>query len=122
MIKKRSRNEMRVIRHKRLRKMVSGTAERPRMAVFHSLNHVYVQVIDDTKGHTLVSASTLEKPLKGTLSSTGNIEAAKAVGKSLAERAKQAGVSVVAFDRGQYLYHGRVKALAEAAREGGLKF
>ena len=113
---------MRVIRHKRLRKMVSGTAERPRMAVFHSLNHVYVQVIDDTNGHTLVSASTLEKPLKGTLSSTGNIEAAKAVGALVARKALEKGISKVVFDRGGHMFHGVVKSLAEAAREAGLTF
>jgi large subunit ribosomal protein L18 len=101
-------------------RLVSGG--KPRLSVFRSSQHIYAQVIDDTKGVTLCSASTMEKSVRGGGKTGANIEAAKAVGKSLAERAKQAGVSVVAFDRGQYLYHGRVKALAEAAREGGLKF
>ncbi len=113
---------MRVIRHKRLRKTVSGTPERPRMAVFHSLNHVYVQVIDDTKGHTLVSASTLEKSLKGTMKSTGNIEAAKAVGALVARKALEKGIAQVVFDRGGHMFHGVVKSLADAAREAGLTF
>jgi large subunit ribosomal protein L18 len=101
-------------------RLVSGG--KPRLSVFRSSKHIYAQVIDDTKGTTLCAASSMEKTVRGGGKTGANIEAAKAVGKSLAERAKQAGVSAVAFDRGQYLYHGRVKALAEAAREGGLKF
>jgi large subunit ribosomal protein L18 len=104
--------------HTRIRKKVSGTAERPRLAVFRSLNHIYAQVIDDVSGKTLAAASTTEKDLKG--STGGNIEAAQRVGKTVAERALAAGVSNVVFDRGGYLYHGRVKALLDATREAGL--
>lgn len=104
--------------HTRIRKKVSGTAERPRLAVFRSLNHIYAQVIDDVSGKTLASASTTEKDLKGTTG--GNIEAATKVGKTVAERAIAAGVSNVVFDRGGYLYHGRVKALLDATRAAGL--
>ena len=104
--------------HTRIRKKVSGTAERPRLAVFRSLNHIYAQVIDDVNGKTLAAASTTEKDLKGTTG--GNIEAAQKVGKTVAERALAAGVSTVVFDRGGYLYHGRVKALLDATREAGL--
>jgi large subunit ribosomal protein L18 len=104
--------------HTRIRKKVSGTAERPRLAVFRSLNHIYAQVIDDVSGKTLAAASTTEKDLKG--KTGGNIEAAQKVGKSIAERAIAAGVSNVVFDRGGYLYHGRVKALLDATREAGL--
>jgi large subunit ribosomal protein L18 len=104
--------------HTRIRKKVSGTAERPRLAVFRSLNHIYAQVIDDVNGKTLAAASTTEKDLKG--STGGNIEAAARVGKTIAERAIAAGVSNVVFDRGGYLYHGRVKALLDATREAGL--
>ena len=105
-------------RHNRVRARVSGTAERPRLNVFRSLNHIYAQVIDDTSGNTLVAASTLDK----TVGEAAKIEQAKAVGKLVAERAKGAGISRVVFDRGGYLYHGRIKALAEGAREGGLDF
>jgi large subunit ribosomal protein L18 len=104
--------------HTRIRKKVSGTAERPRLAVFRSLNHIYAQVIDDVNGKTLASASTTEKGLKS--ATGGNIEAAVKVGKTVAERALAAGVSNVVFDRGGYLYHGRVKALLDATREAGL--
>ncbi len=104
--------------HTRIRKKVSGTSERPRLAVFRSLNHIYAQVIDDVNGKTLAAASTTEKELKGTTG--GNIEAAQKVGRSIAERALAAGVSNVVFDRGGYLYHGRVKALLDATREAGL--
>lgn len=104
--------------HTRIRKKVSGTAERPRLAVFRSLNHIYAQIIDDVSGKTLAAASTTEKELKG--STGGNIEAAVKVGKTIAERALAAGVSNVVFDRGGYLYHGRVKALLDASREAGL--
>ena len=104
--------------HTRIRKKVSGTAERPRLAVFRSLNHIYAQVIDDVNGKTLAAASTTEKDLKG--KTGGNIEAASKVGKTVAERALAAGVSNVVFDRGGYLYHGRVKALLDATRAAGL--
>jgi large subunit ribosomal protein L18 len=105
-------------RHNRVRARMTGTAERPRLNVFRSLNNIYAQVIDDTKGHTLVAASTLDKEVSDAV----KIEQAKAVGKLVAERAKGAGISKVVFDRGGYLYHGRIKALAEGAREGGLDF
>jgi large subunit ribosomal protein L18 len=103
--------------HTRIRKKVRGSAERPRLAVYRSLNHIYAQVIDDVSGKTLAAASTTEKAFNG---SSGNIEAAKFVGKTVAERAIQAGVANVVFDRGGYLYHGRVKALLDATREAGL--
>ena len=104
--------------HSRIRKKVSGTAERPRLAVFRSLNHIYAQVIDDVAGKTLATASTTEKALAGTTG--GNVEAAKNVGKAIAERSIGAGVSTVVYDRGGYLFHGRVKALIDATREAGL--
>jgi large subunit ribosomal protein L18 len=104
--------------HSRIRKKVRGTAERPRLAVYRSLNHIYAQVIDDDNGKTLATASTTEKALAG--SNGGNIEAAKRVGAAVAERAKAAGVENVVFDRGGYVYHGRVKALLDATREAGL--
>ena len=104
--------------HSRIRKKVSGTAERPRLAVFRSLNHIYAQVIDDKSGKTLATASTTEKALS--LATGGNVDAAKAVGKAIAERAQQAGISTVVYDRGGYVYHGRVKALLDATREAGL--
>jgi large subunit ribosomal protein L18 len=117
---KKSRQDKRRAVHTRIRKRVKGTAARPRLAVFRSLNHIYAQVIDDEKGATLCSASTAEK---GSGAATGgNIEAAVTVGKLIAERAKEKGISLVVFDRGGYLYHGRVKSLAEAAREAGLQF
>jgi large subunit ribosomal protein L18 len=104
--------------HSRIRKKVSGTTERPRLAVYRSLNHIYAQVIDDVNGTTLATASTTEKALAG--STGGNIEAAQRIGKAIAERAIAAGVSTVVFDRGGYVYHGRVKALIDATREAGL--
>ena len=119
MIKKKDTNAARIKRHKRVRKNISGTAERPRLNVFRSLNHIYAQVIDDTKGVTLVSASSMDKGFDG---NGGNIEGAKAVGKAVAEKALAAGIKAVVFDRGGYVYHGRVAALAEGAREGGLEF
>jgi large subunit ribosomal protein L18 len=109
-------------RHRRVRKDVKGSTARPRLAVFRSLQHIYAQVIDDTEQHTLVAASSLEPELKSRLSSGGNIAAATEVGKLLAERAKAKGIELVVFDRGGNLYHGRVQALAEAAREAGLNF
>ena len=119
MIKKESRNSARLMRHERIRRKISGTAEVPRLCVFRSNKEIYVQIIDDEKQTTLVSASSLDKDLK--LENGGNIEAAKKVGKSLAEKAKKAKITKVVFDRGGYLYHGRVAALADAARENGLE-
>jgi large subunit ribosomal protein L18 len=108
--------------HDRVRTKVSGTAERPRLCVYRSLDHIYAQVIDDRLGKTLVSASSADKTTKKSLKGGGNVAAAKVVGKEVADRAKAAGVSKVVFDRGGYKYHGRVKALADAAREAGLQF
>lgn len=113
-----SRADIRQGVHSRIRKKVRGTAERPRLAVFRSLNHIYAQVIDDANGKTIASASTAEKGYSG--KTGGNIDAAKEIGKSIAERALKAGVSSVVYDRGGYLYHGRVKALLDATRENGL--
>lgn len=114
--------EARKRRHRRIRDKVSGTADRPRLNVYRSLSHIYAQVIDDDSGHTLVSASTLDKGLVSELADKTKKEQAALVGKTVAERAIDAGISEVVFDRGGYPYHGRVKAVAEAAREGGLKF
>jgi len=108
--------------HLRIRKKLSGYEKRPRLCVFRSLNHIYAQIVDDSKGTTLVAASTVEKDVRGDLKGCGGIAAAKQVGKAIAERAKSKGIESVVFDRGGYLYHGRIKALAEAARESGLKF
>ena len=116
-----TKNEKRGHVHDRIRKKMQGTAERPRLNVYRSLNHIYVQVIDDLHGQTLVSASTAEGK-KEDRRSGGNVASAKAVGKVIAERAKAKGVTKVVFDRGGYIYHGRVKALADAAREAGLQF
>ena len=120
MINKVSRNVMRKERHKRIRATLSGTSERPRLNVFRSNANITAQIIDDTKGITLVSASTLESELN--IKNGGNVEAAKLIGAEIAKRAKKAKIKEVVFDRGGYLYHGRVKALAEAARENGLEF
>jgi len=120
MIKKVSRNEMRLERHNRIRKDLKGTSDRPRLNVFRSNANITAQIIDDVKGVTLVSASTLEKELK--ITNGGNTEAAKLIGAEIAKRAKKAKITKVVFDRGGYLYHGRVAALAEAARENGLEF
>ena len=117
---KSSRQDVRRAVHSRIRKTVKGTTERPRLAVFRSLNHIYAQVIDDVNGVTLCSASSVEKSVE--VGKGGNIEAAKSIGKLIAERAKDKGISSVVFDRGGYIYHGRVKSLAEAAREAGLQF
>ena len=114
----RDRAAVRSAVHKRIRRKVRGTTERPRLAIYRSLNHIYAQVIDDEQGTTLASASTAEKDLRG--STGGNIEAAVRIGRTIAERALAAGVGQVVFDRGGYLYHGRVKALTDAAREAGL--
>ena len=119
MVKKIDKNAQRLKRHTRVRGKISGTPERPRLSVFRSNANIYAQVIDDVNGVTLASASTLEKEFDG---ATGNAEAAKKVGKTIAERAKEKGIDTVVFDRGGYLYHGRVAALAEGAREGGLEF
>jgi large subunit ribosomal protein L18 len=115
-------NHVRLRIHQRIRKHMSGSPVRPRLAVFRSNKHIYAQVIDDSKGATLTAASSLDVDTKKDLKSGGNIAAAKAVGKLVAERAKAKGIQAVLFDRGGYIYHGRVKALAEAAREAGLKF
>ncbi|WP_126424807.1 50S ribosomal protein L18 [Brevibacillus marinus] len=120
MFTKVDKNKARKKRHLRIRKRLSGTAARPRLNVFRSSKHIYAQLIDDATGHTLVSASSLDKELG--LKSGGNIEAAQAVGSLIAKRAQEKGYTEVVFDRGGYLYHGRVKALAEAAREAGLQF
>ena len=112
----------RITRHKRVRGRVTGTPARPRVNVFRSLSNIYAQVIDDEQGHTLASASTIDKDVAGQIEGKTKAEAAKVVGQVLAERAKTAGVSKVVFDRGGYQYHGRVAALAEGAREGGLEF
>ena len=119
MIKKFDSNKARLKRHRRVRAKISGTAERPRLNVFRSTKHIYAQLIDDVAGVTLAQASTVEKDFTAY---GGNIEAAKAVGKTLAERAKAKGIEECVFDRGGYVYHGRVAAVADGAREGGLKF
>jgi large subunit ribosomal protein L18 len=119
MVSKRDRNIQRLKRHRRVRAKISGTTEKPRLCVYRSLKNIQVQVIDDTHGVTLVSASTLEKAFEGNGS---NKDAAKKVGKMIAERALEKGITSVVFDRGGYLYHGRIKELADGAREGGLKF
>jgi large subunit ribosomal protein L18 len=118
MARRDSKNIIRLRVHKRIRSRVSGTADRPRLAVFRSVKHIYAQVIDDTKGHTVVAAGSSEKDSKN----GGNVAGAKEIGKLVAERAKDKGIKTVVFDRGGYQYHGRVKALAEAAREAGLEF
>ena len=119
MIKKQAKNESRLVRHARVRKKISGTPERPRLSVYKSLTGIYAQIIDDVNGRTLVAASTLDKEVK---TKASNIEAAKEVGALVAKRATKAGIKTIVFDRGGYQYHGKVKALAEAAREGGLEF
>ena len=115
------RPQLRRRRHLRVRKRVAGTTQRPRLAVFRSLNHIYAQVIDDSQGATLAAASSLDTDLRGTVKG-GHVDAAKAVGKLIAERAREKGVEKVVFDRGGFQYHGRVQQLADAAREGGLQF
>jgi large subunit ribosomal protein L18 len=122
MLRRISKNQKRGHVHERIRKRLQGTAERPRLNVYRSLNHIYVQVIDDLHGKTLVSASSAEGKKKEDRRTGGNVASAKAIGKAIAERAKAKGVTKVVFDRGGYLYHGRVKALADAAREAGLQF
>jgi len=115
-----SRQDIRRAIHQRIRRKVGGTGERPRLAIFRSVNHIYAQLIDDAQGVTLVSASTTEKDWRGRTG--GNVAAAKEVGKAIAERAKEKGITRIVFDRGGYIYHGRVRNLAEAAREAGLEF
>jgi large subunit ribosomal protein L18 len=122
MIRKTSKNEIRERVHVRIRRKLRGTTERPRLTVFRSTAHIYAQVIDDTKGVTLVAASSTEKADGGNKAAGGNVAAAKEIGKRVAERAKENGINKVVFDRGGYIYHGRVKALADAAREAGLEF
>ncbi len=122
MVKKEARSKIRVKKHMRIRNRFSGTTERPRLAVFRSNNHMYAQIIDDTVGKTLVAASTLEKDVKAELEKTNNVDAAAYVGKVIAKRALEKGITTVVYDRGGYIYHGKVAALAEAAREAGLIF
>ena len=122
MINKESRAKVRVNKHKKIRNRFSGTAERPRLAVFRSNNHMYAQIIDDTVGNTLVSASTLEGSIKAEASKTNNVEAAVLVGTAIAKKALEKGITTVVFDRGGLIYEGKVKALADAAREAGLIF
>ena len=122
MVSKKSRSEVRAKKHRRLRNHISGTAERPRLAVFRSNNHMYAQIIDDTVGNTLVAASTLEKDVKAELEKTNNVDAAACVGKVIAEKALDKGIKEVVFDRGGFIYQGKVQALAEAARAAGLEF
>lgn len=122
MIKKKVRKHEIQRRHERLRDRISGTTERPRLAVFRSQQHIYAQIIDDVAGKTLVAASTLEPELRNALANGRTVEAATAVGKAIAERAKSKGIESVVYDRGGFLYHGRIAALADAAREGGLAF
>ena len=122
MVSKKSRAVVRENKHRRLRNRFSGTAARPRLAVFRSNNHMYAQIIDDTVGNTLVSASTLEKDVKAELEKTNNVEAAAKLGTVIAKKALDKGINTVVFDRGGFIYQGKVKALAEAAREAGLEF
>ncbi len=122
MISKESRSKVRVNKHRRIRNRFAGTAERPRLAVFRSNNHIYAQIIDDDAQNTLVSASTLQKDVKAELEKTNNVDAAAYVGTVIAKRALEKGITTVVFDRGGFIYHGKVKALADAAREAGLEF
>ena len=122
MVSKKSRTVVRENKHRKLRNRFSGTAERPRLAVFRSNNHMYAQIIDDTVGKTLVSASTLDKEVKAECEKTNNVDAAAVVGTVVAKRALEKGITTVVYDRGGFVYEGKVKALAEAAREAGLEF
>lgn len=122
MVSKQSRTEIRVKKHLKIRNRFTGTPERPRLAVFRSNNHMYAQIIDDTVGNTIVSASTLEKDIKAELSKTNDVAAAAYLGTVLAKRAMEKGIKVVVFDRGGFIYQGKIKALADAAREAGLEF
>ena len=122
MVSKKSRSEVRVNKHRKLRNRLSGTAECPRLAVFRSNNHMYAQIIDDTVGNTLVSASTLQKDVKANLEKTNNVDAAAYLGKVIAEKALEKGIKDVVFDRVGFIYQGKIQALADAAREAGLNF
>ena len=122
MIKKKSRTAVRQKKHRRMRHYLAGTTERPRLAVFRSNNHMYAQIIDDTVGNTLVAASTLETGVKEGLEKTNNVEAAARVGAAIGKKALEKGITKVVFDRGGFLYHGKIQALADAAREAGLNF
>ena len=122
MVKKVSRAKVRENKHRKLRNRFAGTAERPRLAVFRSNNHMYAQIIDDTVGNTLVAASTLEKDVKANLEKTNDVAAAAAVGTAIAKKALEKGITTVVFDRGGFIYQGKIQALAEAAREAGLQF
>ena len=122
MVSKKSRAEIRAKKHRRLRNHISGTAERPRLAVFRSNNHMYAQIIDDTVGNTLVAASTVEKAVSAELEKTNNVDAAAYLGTVIAKRAIEKGINTVVFDRGGFIYQGKIKALADAAREAGLEF
>ena len=122
MVSKKSRTEVRVKKHNRMRNHLAGTAARPRLAVFRSNNHMYAQIIDDTVGNTLVSASTLDKDVKAEVEKTNNVDAAAYLGTVIAKRAIEKGIDTVVFDRGGFIYHGKIAALAEAAREAGLEF
>ena len=122
MVSKKSRAEVRLNKHRKLRNRFSGTAERPRLAVFRSNNHMYAQIIDDTVGHTLVSASTLQKDVKAELEKTNDVNAAAYLGTVIAKKALEKGINTVVFDRGGFIYQGKVQALADAAREAGLEF
>ena len=122
MVSKKSRQEVRAKKHMKIRNRFSGTAERPRLAVFRSNNHMYAQIIDDTVGNTLVAASTLEKEVKAELEKTNNVDAAAYLGTVIAKRALEKGITTVVFDRGGFIYQGKIAALAEAAREAGLEF
>lgn len=122
MVSKKSRSEVRVNKHRKLRNRLSGTAECPRLAVFRSNNHMYAQIIDDTVGNTLVAASTLDKDVKAELEKTNNVDAAAYLGTVIAKRAIEKGIKEVVFDRGGFIYQGKVAALADAAREAGLEF
>ncbi len=122
MVSKKSRSEVRVNKHRKLRNRFSGTAERPRLAVFRSNNHMYAQIIDDTVGTTLVSASTVQKDAKAELEKTNNVDAAAYLGTVIAKKAIEKGINTVVFDRGGFIYQGKIKALADAAREAGLEF
>ena len=122
MIKKISRSEVRANKHRRIRSRLNGTPDKPRLAVFRSNNHMYAQIIDDEAGNTIVSASTVQDEVKKGLSKTNNVEAAAKLGEVIAKKAKDNGINHVVFDRGGYIYQGKVKALAEAAREAGLEF
>ena len=122
MVSKKSRAEVRIKKHNRMRNRFSGTAERPRLSVFRSNNHMYAQIIDDTVGNTLVAASTLEKDVKSELKKTNDVEAAAYLGTVIAKKALDKGIKEVVFDRGGFIYQGKIKALAEAAREAGLEF